>query len=235
MVYTVSNLHGCFDMWKHLLSEINFKTSDDMYVLGDVLDYGEEPMELLFDMMERLNVYPILGEREYKFLQFVKKFPVKSSMESFAQTLSPDQIADFTDWIKNGGRTTFEGYMKLSPADRKAVLEYLNEFMLYDSAVVEDDKFIFIHSGIKDFSEKKPLDDYDIDNFVSEEKLPLKSYFQNAYTVVGHTPTFSIDGAAPGKIYIKGGFIDIDCGCFFRNSGGKLGCLRLDDMKEFYV
>jgi hypothetical protein len=31
------------------------------------------------------------------------------------------------------------------------------------------------------------------------------------------------------------GFIDIDCGCCVDTPESRLGCLRLDDMKEFYV
>lgn len=235
MFYAVSDLHGCFDMWKHLLSEINFKMSDNMYVLGDVIDYGDEPMELLLDMMERVNVYPIIGEREYKFLRFIKNFPVKAPMESFATTLPKELVPEFTEWIKNGGRTTFEGYMKLSPSNRHAVLEYLDEFMLYDQVSVEDDRFMFFHSGIKDYAEKTSPDDYDIESFITDSPVKPKSYFRDCYTVVGHTPTFSLPGAEKGKIYTAGGFIDIDCGCYFRQSGGRLGCLRLDDFKEIYV
>ena len=28
--------------------------------------------------------------------------------------------------------------------------------------------------------------------------------------------------------------LDIDCGCGFSNSGGQLGCIRLEDMTEYY-
>lgn len=100
MVYAISNLHGCYDKWIHMLKEIKFTDRDDMYVLGDVVDYGDEPMELLFDMMERHNVYPIMGEHEYKFLSFVKDFPVKNSMDTFAASLSSEKIPEFTSWIK---------------------------------------------------------------------------------------------------------------------------------------
>jgi len=32
-----------------------------------------------------------------------------------------------------------------------------------------------------------------------------------------------------------GSVIDIDCGAGYAEQGGCLGCLRLNDMKEFYV
>ena len=50
--------------------------------------------------------------------------------------------------------------------------------------------------------------------------------------VTGHTPTVTIDPAYRGKIYHKNGHLAIDCGAGF---GLPLGCVRLEDFKEFYV
>lgn len=235
MVYVISDLHGCYDKWQHMLKEIKFTDSDDMYVLGDVVDYSDEPMTLLFDMMERHNVYPIMGEREYKFLTFVKNFPTKNGMDEFAKSLLPENISKFTEWIKDGGRSTFEEYMKLSPEDKSAVLEYLNEFMLYDTCFVGDNEFVFTHSGIKNFDTKKSMDSYDIEDFMNVDITLNTSYFNNKYMIVGGKPTFTLDAKYAGKIFINGKFIDIDCGCYYHTAGGRLGCLRLDDFREFYV
>ena len=40
---------------------------------------------------------------------------------------------------------------------------------------------------------------------------------------------------AAGEIEHAEGFIDVDCGCGGVIPGARLACLRLDDMKEFYV
>ncbi len=57
-------------------------------------------------------------------------------------------------------------------------------------------------------------------------------YFEDKYMIMGHTPTQTIeDNPKPGYIYRNNNNFVIDCGASF---GGKLGCLRLDDMKEFY-
>ena len=50
--------------------------------------------------------------------------------------------------------------------------------------------------------------------------------------ITGHIPTDLIDRNSKGKIWKKNNHIAIDCGVVYGNS---LGCLRLDDMKEFYV
>ena len=53
MIYAVSNLHGNYEKFKELLKLISFKESDIMYVLGDIVDYGEESMELIGDLSVR--------------------------------------------------------------------------------------------------------------------------------------------------------------------------------------
>ena len=49
--------------------------------------------------------------------------------------------------------------------------------------------------------------------------------------IVGHTPTSEGNGGAD-RIFYGNGSIFIDCGL---GRGGRLGCLRLEDGKEFYV
>lgn len=58
----------------------------------------------------------------------------------------------------------------------------------------------------------------------------------------GHTPTINFQDDIPQKIYHREGGICIDCGAgtaekrdlFHCFCYGRLACLRLDDMKEFY-
>ena len=61
MTYAVANLHGCYEAFKKLLEKINFGDKDVLFVVGDTVDYGDEPMELLCDMSVRCNVYPVMG------------------------------------------------------------------------------------------------------------------------------------------------------------------------------
>ena len=59
-----------------------------------------------------------------------------------------------------------------------------------------------------------------------------RQYFDDdsIYIVSGHTPTKLISGK--WEIYHSHNNIVIDCGAAF---GGRLACLRLEDMAEFYV
>ena len=62
-------------------------------------------------------------------------------------------------------------------------------------------------------------------------------YFEDRTVIVGHTPTcyMSGDKENPFRIWHGNGLIDIDCGCGNKTELRRLACLRLDDLKEFYI
>ena len=75
MTYVVSDLNGHLDVFRDLLEKISFSEKRDvMYVLGDIVDYGPQPMELVQDLSTRINVYPIAGDRDYLFLTILGFF-----------------------------------------------------------------------------------------------------------------------------------------------------------------
>lgn len=52
--------------------------------------------------------------------------------------------------------------------------------------------------------------------------------------IFGHSPTYRYSHGLPVSIWRGQNRIDIDCGAG-HDYGGRLACLRLDDMAEFYV
>ena len=228
MTYVVSDLHGCFDKFKRLLNEIRFTDDDIMYVLGDVVDYGDEPMELLCDLSMRYNVIPILGDRDYKAYRLL------SEIDKMLAGESPDTeaLTEMAQWMQDGGDKTIAGFKALDADMREGVLEYLSDMSLYEEIEVSGKRFILVHAGIADFDEDTPLEDYMPEDFISEPMDVDRQYFSDATVIAGHVPTYTIDSAENGKIY-KGefGYI-IDCGAAF---GESLGAMRLEDGKKFYV
>jgi hypothetical protein len=83
-----------------------------------------------------------------------------------------------------------------------------------------------VHAGIADYDENTDLEDYLPEDFFSEPLDASYALMDGATVIVGHAPTKS------GKIEYGEGGIFIDCGA---GEGGKLGCLRLEDGKEFYA
>ena len=64
MIYVMSDLHGEYDKYLAMLKKIKFSDADELYILGDVVDRGKKPVEILQDMSMRHNVFPIMGNHD---------------------------------------------------------------------------------------------------------------------------------------------------------------------------
>ncbi len=229
MVYVVSDLHGSFDKFKRLLKEIKFNDNDVMYVLGDIVDYGEEPIELLCDLSMRYNVIPIVGDHDFRALKLLGELDKMLRGES---TPDPEVIGAMTEWIQDGGQKTMEGFKALDEDMKEGVLEYLEDMSLYEEVEAGGKKYLLVHAGIADFDADTPLDDYMPEDFISEPADVERQLMDGVTMIVGHVPTYEIEGAEKGKIYHGEGAVAIDCGAAF---GEPLACLCLDNGKEYYI
>ena len=60
MHYAISDIHGCYDEFMELLKLIHFSDRDELFVLGDVIDRGPKPVEVLQFMSMQPNVSPLV-------------------------------------------------------------------------------------------------------------------------------------------------------------------------------
>ena len=49
MRYLISDVHGCYEEYQELLDKIHFSNEDELYVLGDAMDRGPEPIKVIQD------------------------------------------------------------------------------------------------------------------------------------------------------------------------------------------
>ena len=229
MTYVVSDLHGCLDKFKRLLREIRFNDQDVMYVLGDIVDYGEESIELLCDLSMRFNVIPIVGEHDYRACRLLGE--IDKMLRDGAMPES-EILAEMTEWIREGGQKTIEDFKALDDDMKEGVLEYLADLSLYEEVEIKGKKYLLVHAGIADFDPDTPLDDYMPEDFIGEPIDPDRTYFDGVTVIAGHVPTYTVAGAQKGKIYRTESCILMDCGAAYDEPRG---CLCLENGKEFYI
>ena len=229
MTYVVSDLHGNLEKFQKLLSQIGFTDDDVMYVVGDMVDCGEESIALLCDLSMRFNVLPIVGEHDYRALRLLTAM---DRMLRDGGMPEPEILGEMTQWVSEGGQKTMEDFKALDEEMREGVLEYLSDMTLYEELTVNGRKYLLVHAGIDGFSPDTPLDEYMPEDFIGEPLDMEREYFEDVTVIVGHVPADSLPDADPGMIYYGEGSINIDCGLEF---GGRLGCLCLDNGKEYYV
>lgn len=245
MDYIISDIHGCFNDLMEMLNLINFSDNDKLYILGDIIDRGPEPIKCIEYIKNTKNIILLKGNHEdmmCDYYQYANKNP-----------RSLDTLYALDLWFLNGGEVTFNQFKNLSKEKQIEYLDYLSNLPLFK---VYDNSTLLVHAGIYPYKEDlnnnlKLQNDSDFlwirrDFIQSEIKLPFKIFF-------GHTPISSVakeitkhDNSTrlmrfnnvelfekyEGGAYYFNNKIAIDGGCVF---GDKLICIRLNDLKEFVI
>lgn len=228
MTYVMSGIYGDYDNFCKMLKIIEFSDKDVMYILGDIVDFGEKSMELIGDISVRYNVYTIVGDHDFTALRMLSKFESILAGESVTDEKF---LSDMNDWFEKGGKPTLDSFKRLDADGKEGIIDYLSDMSLYEEVKVGKDNYLLVHAGIKDFCQDVDIDSLSPEDFFSEGLDFSKKYYDDKIIVTGHEPTV-VENGGDGKIFYGNRSIDVDCGLM---RGGTLGCLRLEDGKEFYV
>lgn len=219
-------------MFMELLEKIGLKSSDTLYILGDVLDRGPHPVKTLRKLMEMPNAVCIAGNHEVMALHCLD-FLMKEITELSVEELDREMLDNLLTWQYNGCRTTIDEFRKLDAPVKQEVIDFLKEFRLYEEVFAGGRDYLLVHAGLGNYSPEKDMEDYSVDELVWERADFDVKYFDDTLVVTGHTPTQVIRGnPAPGFIYRKNNHIAIDCGACY--SGGRLAAICLETGKEYY-
>lgn len=234
----MSDIHGCFRAYWEMIRRIRLRDEDTLYVLGDAIDRGPRGIDVLRDMAGRPNVVGLLGNHELNAIralpQLVRAFRNGGKLEC-----TEDELADIELWLYNGGEPTIRQFQQLDPETATSVWNYIVGLDRYREVEAGGRRFVLIHTGPENFSPEKDLSEYTVDEVTFSRPTPDTRYFEDRMMVFGHTPTRIMYGMRherprPDRIFHADTYIDIDCGAVF-GEGGRLGCLCLDTLEEFYV
>lgn len=138
---------------------------------------------------------------------------------------------------------TFKDLAELPESEKNDILKFMMGLQYSKEITVNGKNYLLVHGGISD---NEVMNLFVRDNFymneVSRKTLGQFGFKEDCTIIFGHTTTRDINiklynkYVAPHKIWfdkIHNDKIGIDCGASYPN--GQLACLRLDDMKEFYV
>lgn len=229
MNYVISDIHGCYSEFVTLLDKINFSEDDHLYVLGDILDRGFDPIGVIRDIMSRKNITFILGNHDFLLYLMVKRLGI-----NLCDFKSDDDKCDIRLWIQDGGLPTLDGFLSLPEKESKKIIDFIGDASLYEIIENERGRFVLSHAGIDNYEEGKPLEEYDLYDFIYCRMDYGNRLFKDnkTYLVTGHTPTSCIRTDRKPLVYEDNGYIAIDCGCVF---GGNLAAYCLNNGEITYV
>jgi serine/threonine protein phosphatase 1 len=198
----IGDVHGYYQGLIRLMKEIDPKSEDEVYFLGDLIDRGPQSSEVV-DFVKNNNYSCLLGNHELMLLSVMNK-DVNSNQNIQA-------------WLYSGGQATIASYKSVQiPQD------HLDWFANLPTYLDLGDVWL-THAGIdpsKSISEQTTDELCWIRDEFHGMELP---YFSDKLIVVGHTITFTLPGVAPGQLAQGEGWLDIDTGVYHPRSGWLTG------------
>lgn len=233
MIYVMSDIHGNYRRFRSVLKQIELKPADTLYILGDVIDRHPDGIKILRWIMAQKNVKMLLGNHEYMMLRALGH-PYDEGDDLFEE--------DMLLWYRNGGKITHSAIKHQRIATREEIFAYLKSLPLNYDLTVNGVHYILVHGA--------PIVEYENfrrfyanrTHFAVWKRWRFFEEQSGSYMLIfGHTPTIDYQYDSPMKIWHGNNRIGIDCGSGFSevpgdsySEFGRLACLRLDDMAEFY-
>lgn len=233
--YAISDIHGQYNAFMDVLDKAKFDPSvDTLYILGDMIDWGREPIKVVKTIMEWKqkhpnNIFVTLGNHELMMLDAI------ASMHSLSYYDAYDALL----WQSNNGGITLDKFNEESFDVQEEILEFIQNLKLF---YIVDNKYFLTHSSPCN-PNSAPKSIKAMSNFVwtrvnprsRPSKLPEGMTLVSGHTITSHWNKSENNYNA--IINLSEDVIDIDCGAKgigILDGDYKLCLLRLDDLKRFY-
>lgn len=211
--YVMSDLHGDWAHFRFMLLKIHFSEKDHLYIIGDVVDRGPRGIQLLRYTRQQKNITLLMGNHELMVLEGI----MHSQNELDKDWFDPQTLKELNE---------------LTVRERLEVVQYIQNLPLTLTVEVKGKSYELVHAS------PAPMGVYGskaLEYFLWTRVSPEEHF--NKCVIAGHTPTAYYQDCVPLRIWHHNNYTNIDCGTAFRSvlPGGCLGCMRLEDSKEFYI
>lgn len=237
--YICSDIHGWKERYDRMMEVI--QPQDTLYVLGDVIDRGEDGIAILMDIMKRNNVIMLLGNHEYMMKQYydAKRGNVFNGIEASIY---------IERWERNHCAPTKKAFERLDEEQQEEILTFIDHLpVVISDLCVQDHTYYLVHgapvTSIKEgtWDRTKLLNaGYQMEDFIWNRVMKEETFFQDRIVIVGHTPTMFYQNELPYQIWTGKAalhetlFMDIDCGCAAQNAFSRLALVSLDTQEVTY-
>lgn len=250
--YVLSDIHGHLKAFDEVLSMVSPTADDRLFLLGDMVDRGPDPVGVMRLAKRTDNLTVLAGNHEQIMLGCLA---------------APTDKGQWDLWMHNGGQTTALGLMGLVPEVFEAMTGWLRDLPLFEVVTVGGRPYVLVHAGIRPVQGAPDGGVWDERALTAmlqaqdpETLLWVRQEFWDAPTglggtagpqplvVAGHTPTTYLpyvtgqldgpvtdgDGRAQ-MVFVGGDKLAIDCAAAAGYGEGQVGCVRLDDGERFYA
>ena len=257
-VFCISDIHGNLDALKKLLKKVSFKYdgSDQLFFLGDYVDWGPKPIETLL-YIKKLDekyhfIHVMYGNHEWLMESYLDSCLID---EDHHLSFEFKENIDLLSWTTNKGNKSFSSFKKLSPEVQLDLYFYLKKLAKFKCVIIDDKRYYLTHSYPEETSYSKQ--DFELFNEArgimvwkrvkanTNIMKDLNNYFKDYILVSGHTIVKAFNSMDDNNnliVYFDlcNQYINIDTGAkligYGNNYGyqGRLSILNLNNLKVVY-
>ena len=132
MTYVMSDLHGMYDRFIAMLEKIDFSDSDELFIIGDIIDRGERPVDILEYVMDKPNITVLLGNHEVMARDLLSRLTTEITEENI-NSVDDDFLIELSIYKRNGGATTMKQLRALPPVKRKEIIDLIDSLYAYEA------------------------------------------------------------------------------------------------------
>lgn len=190
--YVFSDVHGYHRTLARLLERVQPSDEDEVWMLGDMVDRGPNPVEVMRMCRELADGHVLMGNHEDMLLDCLVR--------------NPHDGLSAIQWTMNGGATTLECLDELSHDERTDLIDWVKNLLPSAHAFVGGRPYLLVHAGLKplSFSSRSRWTDATMDALlryqVQEDVLWIRDEFwgrptgfvnergEGPIVLAGHTP-----------------------------------------------
>ena len=131
--YVFSDVHGHHKTLERLLERVAPSDEDDIWILGDMVDRGPDPVAVMQTCKGLANARVLMGNHEDMMLDAIRH---------------PDDSMTRFQWEMNGGNTTAVGLAALPEAELIDLLDWVGNLAFGAHIRVGDRMYLLVHAGI---------------------------------------------------------------------------------------
>ena len=212
-VYVMSDLHGQYVAFLRMLWKIRFHPERDLLILaGDLIDCGPDSCSMLEYTRMESSVLVLRGNHEQDLINAWSSFGLRADPVLFArlkERRGKDAPEEYVSWL-----SSLPSCCSLTLGERRFLIAHAAPPSPTPQEAPDWERCLY--GGEKDFYQEA-------------------CRWDGTVLIAGHTPTIHFSGRAQIWKSPDGLRQVIDCGASCPECGGRLGCLRLNDMAEFYT
>ncbi len=146
--YVTSDAHGHVVALKEALEAAGVTEDDELYVLGDMIDRGPDPLGVISLVRSMPNAHVLMGNHEDLMLSAIEAVGDAHDGAFDLSEVDGYQFSVWMDWMNNGGSRTSTQLEQLAPADYADVLGWVRGLGFYACVEAGGRHYALTHAGI---------------------------------------------------------------------------------------